>query len=403
MPYQAQPQSLFGSVGGPRPPTTQIDIPGAIEALSSGATSLIHQTMLRRQAQNQMTLEQQREAREASAQQNELAFRQKEATDRGVERNQDFQLRQQAERHRFLENGGIPEKTDVQPVEGTAPINTLQPLPTPQPATAVQRAMSQNAPGALPGVQVTPSAVPAAGPSTAAVYRPESVTTPESYDPTKSAAYIRSVETARARGIVQEEINGNNIASRERIAANRDATLTKMREMSTQSAKELVQLRAKLGTAKGAVAKQMTGNMLETSMEKAAQGLIAQTNGSYDDAEAFLNNTVEGKALRDAGLKPQHLLYARAQYVNGATNQAVRLQSGAAGLAPTKAVDAVRMTRNLVGGGAGGNTSTSPARATNFTDDELKAAMRAGNTTDASMTAWIMAQRKKQGASGGNR
>jgi hypothetical protein len=200
----AQSQSLFGSPGAPNPPTRQIDVGGAIDALTSGATSLLHNAMLRRNAQNELmlrrqdlALQQQREAREASAQKADFGLRQsaQQHAQTIADQNMDIQRASQARENTL--SGFTPAhdeaSADAVPDAMPTPITPLRPLAS---------AMTSG----LPPMQVTPSegqsaapppAVPApqvpASPMTAQTYHlgPSATKTtqiPATYDYNASAA-----------------------------------------------------------------------------------------------------------------------------------------------------------------------------------------------------------------------
>jgi hypothetical protein len=397
MPYTAQSQSLFGAPGAPTPPRNPIDVAGAVDALTSGATSLIHGAMLRRNTENEiayrnneLALQKQREQRETDAQQAQLA--------------------QQAlgERHRFIEAGGIPAHTSTTPVAGTAPIaalNPLQPTPTAPQPSRIGSAMTSGLPsvGAMPGVQVTPASAPETGApaaSTATVYHPENTETPESYDPARGASYARGMMmqqlrnegwTTRdaARGEVQNEL------LEKRLKAQQDG-----REFMAQKKEGLVKLKAALDQAKTGTARAMSGNQMEKSRQQAAEGLLDKVGGSYDEAKNLLDNTEQGQALRKLGVEERHLMYAHSKLTTASTGQAVRLQTGPDGKKPTEAVRAIEDTRRLVGGGsrAGAGNSGGPTApgGDDFTDDEIADAMKAGKTKPDDLRSYVTQQRSKK-------
>jgi hypothetical protein len=391
-PYTAQSQSLFGAPGAPTPPRNPVDVAGAVDALTSGATSLIHGAMLRRNTENEiayrnneLALQKQREQRETDAQQAQLA--------------------QQAlgERHRFIEAGGIPAHTSTTPVAGTAPIaalNPLQPTPTAPQPSRIGSAMTSGLPsvGAMPGVQVTPASAPETGApaaSTATVYHPENTETPESFDPARGASY--------SRGMMMQQLRNEGWTNRTEAKAEADAEKSQdhdtrvaaMRTTAQASAEKIARIRAAAATSKTGVSKAMTGNKIAEGQISGAEDLISSAGGSYDEAVKMLNSTEQGKMLRDQGVNEYHLSQAHSKWLKEGTKQAIGLQRGADGLKPTAAVGALTTTRQLVGGGSKAR-GTTHSGGDDFTDDEIADAMKAGKTKPDDLRSYVTQQRSKK-------
>lgn len=421
--YQAGSPSLFGNTGGPMAPHYDVDVPGAIDALANGTSSLIHGIYLRKQAAKTQQIEQQRVDQEHAYRTAEL--------DRQREHDTMEADRWGREQHLREITAGVTPGTTTTAVTQGAPT----PLPAVQPgaqgASPIRAAMGvSSAPPAapfdptgasqqpLPGIQqAATSATPATAGYTAPTPTPTTVTTPEQYDPTKAAAYVRGTETARIRADTMKE-----------VATAREASLQAGREyMAGQAMKRLqTSIGARNGGSGGAIGKAMTGNVRENARKETAIGLLDSTNGSYDDAVRLLNeDTPTSKAWRELGVEPRHLMYAHSQYTKGAVTAATRLQAGALGATPEESVGAVERTRELVTrpkkaadgtGSSSGNAAASGPAASGTTakglvkpatssepeptDDELRAAMKAGiKPGDAKgARAWIAKQRKTKAA-----
>jgi hypothetical protein len=109
----------------------------------------------------------------------------------------------------------------------------------------------------------------------------------------------------------------------------------------------------------------ITATQREHNAITAADGVIAASNGSYDDALDWLRNTDEGQAAAGAGLQPRHLYAALGKYQNLTTSQAISLERGTMGQEPVGAVGSVRTTRDIVTGkGKPGSTPSKPAGST---------------------------------------
>jgi hypothetical protein len=438
MPYRAGPGSgMFSSYAFPdtRP---KIDVGGVIDAFTGGASSLIHgayirqrQKMLDQQARDQIAYQHQRD---------QIADTRYEQArqDRIGQQDREFGLKAESERHRFIEAGGIPASTTVDTTPNTTDISSgFKPnLPTSlqpnAPAGAgggigtdqspIARAMTAGVP-----TSVAPTAAP-----TAAEVPSRATTTPESFDPTRSAAYERGVAVQQIRNdgyVTRDE------ARQEFQTAQQQARLdAQQRGREYMAGQALTRLKASLAargaTGKGGTA--MTGGQAELARQRAATGLLDQMGGSYDAAVSALNGP-DGEQFRNLGVEPRHLMYAHSQYVSTATTRALRLQSGLTGMTPEQSKAAIDSTRKLVGGSqppaASGPTSPPPSTSNaptapvpkrlarpgtpaaptdkgtapgssssgdDFTDDEVKAAYTAGMRTDKDITAWIIQRRRKK-------
>jgi hypothetical protein len=165
----------------------------------------------------------------------------------------------------------------------------------------------------------------------------EEAPTAATYDPTKAAAYLRYTDVARIR----QETAQQRMAEQQ---AGREAALRLGEQLKERFAKFKSTVPGSSGI-RGA----MTGNRAEEARKEAAIGLIGISNGSYDDAQDRLNSD-EGKAFRDLGVEPRHLMYAREAYLKGATSNAMRLEASANSASPEEAAGNVTKTRKLLGG-----------------------------------------------------
>jgi hypothetical protein len=264
--------------------------------------------------------------------------------------------------------------------------------------------------------------------------------TAESYDPTRAGTY--------QRGVAVQELRNEGWDTRENIIAQNRAEVARTRAKqqmdAAQFAKDwhiqVAQINANARTSGVNGRKPMTGNQAEQTARNAAIGLVGKFDGSVDAAQDWLKNTDEGQTFqKDTGVRPDHLMFAREQFVKGMTSAAVRLQPGPTGLNPDDAVDAVITSRNRVISPPADTSSASakptaagsqPARrptvveptprsapvrptpsdtvsrtadsdslstpAEDFTDDEVRAAYRAGMRKDKEIANWIQAQRAKR-------
>ncbi len=397
MPYRAGPGSgMFGSYAYPdtRP---RIDVGGALDAFTTGASSLIHAAYQRKLLDAQVA----RENQNLDLQRQRVALDQQRETREQANADREFGLKQTAERHRFIEAGGIPASEDVDTSPNTLDISSgfkpnlptgLQTFAGPNDGmTPIQRAMNAGvprsvSPAAMADQRAVNASVPesvspdAGSPSTT---QPAPVPnrlrlTAESYDPTKGAAYERAISLQELRNegyMTRAEFTAGANADRD---ASKAKTAQSLEDLKAQHQKELASINnaaraARTGAAGGSRA--MTAGQLEKLRENMAAGIIDRTGGSYDAATEFLNSP-DGKWYRDQGVTPAHLSFAHSQYVQGTTNRLLRLQTGLTALTPREAKAAYDSTRALVGAPA------TPPPATNGSPPQT-----APNTAPASRPA----------------
>lgn len=335
MAYRAQRQSLFSQMGAPDAPSTSVDVPGIIDALTNSSMSFIQQAMLRRHAANNTAIAAEERSYRRGRDKVEDDRYTRDRTDRLAKEAAELALQREKERHDFIAKGGVPEHDEVLTTPSVASVG---PVPTLQAKgkRPIKDAMTADLKPAY-----TPVGPPARATSNPLPVPGTSQHVAESFDPRQGADYIRQTDVAGVRAQVQGE------QLEKRLAAQQAG-----RVFAAQAAKDLARLRAQL-TADAKkdqpIGKAMTGNMMETAATKTAEGLMDRFAGSYDDAYDFLMTTKEGKDLRDFGVAPRHLMGARGKWTRDATGQSIRVQS-ALELTPEEAAGVVGTTRKLVGG-----------------------------------------------------
>lgn len=278
MPYQAHKPDLYNNVGSSPTAGPQVDIGEAIQALTGGATSLIHATLLRKQAEAgrqhqeaELALQTQREGREADQQTWERGFKEKEA------------------RRKFMTEGGVPEHTEMQPAPSMASVN--MPSGPTGPTAQIARALTPQS--SMPSIANTPTAAPV-GPSTAPLpsSKLKQTTVPESIDPTRSEAFIRSTAVADA-----------NAKSREAVEARRGTERKSAAEAALQGKITLKKMDE--ANKKSPLAKSMTEFQRHRAAVLQAGYFLRQFENPKDAMDAF--DGPEGKDLRDAGVTKAHM------------------------------------------------------------------------------------------------
>lgn len=405
--YRASKPSLYGQVGAPNAPTGGVDVAGAIDALTGGATSLIHATMLRKQNERQAQVA----ADERKAQTEERAYQhgRDEAEDR--RHDAELQFKKDEARRDFIIKGGVPEHTEVTPAPTTAQVPMLK-APNP-----IARAM-RPPPALMPGQSATPfdPGRPTTAPLPASTL--ERTTIPEHVDPERSEAFIRSTETARVRGEIAAETEGRRIqAGKEKqdrqIKAASDAAVVAQRGRM-----ELEKLRqqGKRDAAGNAIRRPMTANAVAGTAAATAEGILAAHDGNREEAFTWLNSN-DPDAVKLRGMEKDlpvswgtYLDNARAKWMKTATAQTLSFQrsedSNGERMTPAQAAAKVDSTRRIVAGGKKAPPKPSSAAPTapvktvtkppadDFTDDELADAFEAGKKSDADIAAYIASQRK---------
>lgn len=399
--YSAQGQSLFGGVGGPQAPRAGFDGPGTVDALVNGVGSLIHRAMLRRQAEHEIAAQdEERQYRRGRDTVMDQRYGEEQTYRRGQDEKK-LALDAQKQRRDDLVNGIVPAHTEADYTPDK--IDNFAPAP----AGAIMRAMLSGGTAADAGKPYqNPLESPPIAPSSIAPTRTPGLKfndVPESYDPTRSAAYTRQTETARIRGEVSEE------QLQQRLAAQQ-----KGREYAFNASKELATLRANLQqrNKNSPINRAMTANAEEAALQKYASGYLATHNGNLQDAIDGLETTREGIDLAKEGMTRKHLLAAYGQ--SNRTNVSGALGLVRSGFSPTEAAATVDSTRSAVRGpglkgppksatdkpvvpplAPTGNKPKSGAK-DDFTTDELADAFDAGKTTDKDIADFVRQQRAKK-------
>lgn len=333
-PYRSGPgNGLFGShaYSDSRP---KIDVGGALDAFTQGASTLIQAAYQRKLLERQMAQQEQ----QMEIQRQHLGIEQSREARESANQEREFGLKDRAEQHRALEAGITPATTtyDTTPssIDFSREFNPALSTPAPSGGSDIARAMSANVPSSV--------APQSQQPLTTSGMRLK--TTPESFDPTKAAAYQRGVSVQQLKNegyMTKEEADA---AARARLSEAHDQRVASMRQSAQAWGTALARLKAALATTKGGIAKAMSGTQEEKGRVAAGLDLIDNAGGSYDDAVRFLNSD-EGKVLRERGVTPYHLYQAHAQYVDRTSAQAGRLQTGLFSVPADSAVNVVKGTR----------------------------------------------------------
>lgn len=131
-------------------------------------------------------------------------------------------------------------------------------------------------------------------------------------------------------------------------------------------------------------ARPATAGQREANAMKAAEGVIAASQGDYNAAVDWLENTQEGGSAKTAGLERRHLYAALGKYEQNVTNRAVSLQTGTMGVEPAKAVENVTTTRSTVRGGK--DPKSTPTASAAATDAAAREAWASKNPPTAGET-----------------
>lgn len=385
-PYRASLGGAFGGGvqrGGERPP---LDVGQIIDALTNGASSLIHGAYVRKQATEQRRIAEEQRQLENT--------RYTEKSTRDEEHWQaEHQLKTQQEEREALTAGVTPSREGGTTV-AIAPPATPAPVPTRSIKDAMTAGMTAPAaPTSSLERPVTPGSMGTI-PQLAVGEAPPVAAT---YDPTKSATYAR-----------QKQLSDDRIAAH-------TSDLKYLRETGL-----LIQSKRNEGRpgANGAISKEMTGNVKQQTAQRMAEGLIGQTNGDVDRAEALLA-TPEGAEHRKIGITRAHLLYAASKLMRSREEAALKLVGS--NFSPTEAAATVDSTVTAVRGAPKPRALEKPAAAApvaapkggasitsttkplpplgRITEQEMDGAHDAGVKDDdvAGLKAWVRAHRAKKG------
>jgi hypothetical protein len=347
----------------------------------------MHQRLLMKQAAIENNLRRAQASRDNAMIEIERQREARAADQQAWERN----FRQMQEQHRFIEAGGIPAQT----IPGSGEQMPIAPV-NPSPMRSVREGVA----GAAPSIgdyqpTLTPgsSGVPVTPAQTATIRTPEQQI-PETYDPTRSAAYARSMAVADLRNeglYTRAELQAE--AARRRSSAH-DQRVAGMRAAATRGAQVIAKMKID-ATAGSPIKSAALSAQAERGRLAAAADVINNAGGSLDEATSFLSSDdPAAKTLRDNGVTPYHLMQAHSQYVSQTAKQAMGLQSGALGVEPDSAVMQVDSTRKLLGRPRA--RLRAPSSDSTYTDDEIASAMKAGKTTPADVRAYITQQRQQR-------
>ena len=329
--YTAQRQSLYG-VGSPGYINRAPDVGGVIDAIAGSANSLVQQAYMRRLQQHEearrdqeFALSQQRESREAAAQNRQLA------------------IAEEGNRIRKIQAGVVPPHDEVS-METPAPT-----LPKPVSSAAMI------------------SGLPAQG-GTSPLTRPVDLGTSqmpklvtkhvdESYDPTRSAQYIRTIGAIGARATVTDE----QIDRRNKGAAARQSA----RDQNTAARQKAHDERV---AATKNNPKSMTAGQRATWGQKTGDALLQEHGGSFEDARDWLNSE-EGKDLRDRGLTETDLYLAHGRATGRLAQSAAAYTKGPDAVSPDSAVAIARNVGAAARAQSGGKKpNATPTGGSNYDD-----------------------------------
>lgn len=348
-PYSAQRQSL-NDIGGPvaGPPGT--DYTGIIDAITGGASSLIQQAYLRKLQQNQI---------------------QTAAAEREYQHGRDTKQDERDAQKEKLEADKFGHQQLMDAAELT--YKGFHEEPHNRDIPNIAKAMLPVASNPMGG-----AGLPAAG----AIGAPDkqTITQPGGhYDLERSVPYRTAVDRA---GVAADE---RTRLQEQRIAAQQAGRAF----MADEARKRLAMSLAARNGKGGATSRAMTGNQIEQSAYRTAEGLIGRMGG-YAEALDMLTNTDEGKALQKSGVSARHLMYAENKRVTGETNAAVKMET-ASGANPEEAVPQVQRTRRLV---TGQEKLPAPVDESTLSDADLWEAKVKGGMTNDQATAYV--KKRKQ-------
>lgn len=205
----AQPQNIFANVGGPQAPRQGIDLPGAIDSLASGASSLIHNAYLRKVADRDYTERQQATeearqyrtaelARQTAKDAQEEAFRRQEADRKFVLGGGILEHDIPASAAQSVQLAPVAQPSRIQAAYATtaAPISMTSPGAGATAQSPIARAIA----GPPPIQRGADTSAPAVPPFTFRQAGAPPAHIPESVDPTQGATLQREMAAIAARG-----------------------------------------------------------------------------------------------------------------------------------------------------------------------------------------------------------
>ena len=305
--YQAQGGGAFGGTVFPdsRP---RVDVGGILDALGSGATSLVQQHLMATQAANERARQASQDAFARDQAQKEQAFREKTlAAEQGQhdienQRASDAAKAEQQQRDReFLEKGGVlatpgtPGTPGIQGLHAAMSSASQAPVTLPMPQVPNQTGASTVPPSSTVTMQGPPAVMRAMTTAPTPAVAP-TAPVPEHVDQQKAANYVTTLARAQAQGV-------NQATHDARVDTSRRWALTTgaYYRQQLQDARDAdAAARQKAGlAAKGAV----SGAAQEKVKDATATALMQQYGGDAAEVDAFLR-TPEGKAEYSGILDP---------------------------------------------------------------------------------------------------
>lgn len=331
-PYRAQLGGLEGSGMYPTPSGAP-DYASLISAAAGGASTLIQNAFMRKMARNQAALAAQREVREQQKADQEHEFKTREM----AQKDEELRLKK-------ITSGVTPATTTTTPAMPGADLSVKADLPAAAPGVATL------APGAAPAapVAVPPEQRQSIARLRVPAQRATSLTTPESYDPTKAAGYVKTIDVAKLR--TDAATQAQSVARAGSMArVERSAELAAQRQLEHDQ-------RVQKGKA-AIVARGLTANALETWRKQMADGVIQNHDGDLSAAEDFLANDDLGRKYAVRGLSGEDLYAAAGRFRAAAGRAATGILSSTS---PERAVEKVGQVRKLMrpGGTAAPSTTT---------------------------------------------
>ncbi len=424
--YTANRPDLFNNVGSYPAQGPQVDIGGAVQALTGGATSLIHATLLRKQAEFERQHQMNQEKIETDRWNQQSAWHQAQVAEEARRWDAENAINRQKTEDAARASGIVRGTPAVPAVPGEAPGPSATIAPTAAQVTprtpgqfsdqppvnpfvkAMTRGSVAGAPNvATPGLPMASGMKPAA-PTPGATTMPTTPgrpgipgkpATPDAYDPDYDRNLQRTIagSTIRAGGMVD--------AATIRANALRDATHARLSGRLEQIGLENKGKVEAAGVRWGSVG---------SSNAPAAEAMRTK------QAEDFLANSEQGQRIaKQYGLSSDHLFLAEGRS-RGAQSvadkkQADILQRGPRGDTPAGATSRVQQTRTILRPGkkssaaaaassvltpSTGSPFAKTAPTDDFTDEELADAHEGlpANSSDAKISEFIMYQRKKKKA-----
>lgn len=340
-PYRANLGGVEGSGIYPSPGGAP-DWASILHAVSGGASSLLQGSYLRKLAARNQAAQDATTARAVAKEDEDRAFKVRELD----QKDQEFRLHQ-------LEAGVTPGQRTVVPSVPAHDVSVAAPLPASMPGVATLDPSAPPVADVATPIQQVPARLrlpPLAG---------GTIQQPDTYDPTKAAGYLKTIDVAKLRADAQQE--GATTARAAAMArVERTASLAAQRQLEHDQ-------RVQKGKA-ALVARGLTANALETWRKSMADGVIQNHDGDLNAAEDFLANDALGRTYAVRGLSGEDLYAAAGRFRAAAGRAATGLLNNAS---PERAVEKVGAVRKIM---RPGGMPASP--------DTAVVAPNTGSTTD---------------------